>query len=753
MRQWPGKGEDADSRPVDGAARVPGRLDLPVVAHEGPVAVLVVDVVAEQVLSGNDAARRLAPGLHLPAAVEDWSRAAGLEAAPGGLDGRDGTSLLRVAAGGPEPGQQTTALLHRVAAHAGEALWATGAPLHGAPPPLQTRSLLVLVPVDLPDAYGTRAGAGRDHGSVLSSGLALTLSDPTVEGDPLVWVSSTFTQLTGCTSSDAVGRDLLFWTGPDTDPHALARLRGDLVRTSRGAVPAEEPAADAIRETLLAHRRDGSAFYNHLTVLPVLDEDGGTAHRISLQSDVTAHVLARHERARERRDTDERLDAARQAQTAAEDADRSGRLLLTLSEALTATTTVAEVAATIADVVTVELGATGSGLLLADAARTRLDLVRSAAAPTPADGVWSRIGWGDDVPPAQAVRQRAAVFSGDGTASRAADPVTAAHVGPATVGASASLALISAGEVIGAVFLSWAEPRPFSSRHRAVLQALGRYTAQAVQRAVLAAERRSAAEVLQRSLLTRLPEPDHLELRSRYVPAAAGEHVGGDWYDAIVQRDGSTVLVIGDVTGHDMAAAAHMGQMRGLLRAFAYDRDEPPAQVVTRLDRALAGLGVDGLATLVLGRIEQVPADTAQAGAAGGRGLRRLRWTNAGHPPPLLLLADGSTQVLTSEAEMLIGLLPDAERSDHLVALPPGSTVLLYTDGLIEHRGRSLEDGIDDLRRVLSSCRDLSVEELLDRVVVDLVGDSPEDDCAILAVRAHPEDRPRPAEAARRRVV
>ncbi len=137
---------------------MPGRLDLPVVAHEGPVAVLVVDVVAEQVLSGNDAARRLAPGLHLPAAVEDWSRAAGLEAAPGGLDGRDGTSLLRVAAGGPEPGQQTTALLHRVAAHAGEALWATGAPLHGAPPPLQTRSLLVLVPVDLPDAYGTRQG-------------------------------------------------------------------------------------------------------------------------------------------------------------------------------------------------------------------------------------------------------------------------------------------------------------------------------------------------------------------------------------------------------------------------------------------------------------------------------------------------------------------------------------------------------------------------------------------------------------------
>ncbi|PRY15365.1 PAS domain S-box-containing protein [Kineococcus rhizosphaerae] len=725
-------------------------MDLPAVAHDFPAAVLVVDIAADQVVFGNDLARQLAPDLSLPVSVEDWSRAAGLQVASGGPLGQSSTPLSQVAAGDPESGRQVSAALRSDAAQAREALWAIGVPLRDAPPPLRTRSLLVLMPLRFPDAVAdvqAAAAAGRAHRSVLSSGLAMTVSDPTVEGDPLVWVSPTFTQLTGYTPTEAVGRELLFWTGPDTDAHVLARLRDGLRPTSPAAPPLEVTADETVSETVLAYRHDGSAFYNHLTISPVLDDDGATTHRVSVHSDVTAQVLAARERDRERRAAREQVESARQAQAAAEDAGRFGHLLLTLSEALTATTTVAEVAATIAEVVVVELGAAGSGLLLADPARTRLDFVTLNDMPAGTDTAWSRISWNEDAPLALAVRQRHPVFYRDDAALRAAHPAIVAHAEVPAMGASANLPLVSAGEVIGAVFLFWDRPQDLNAQQQAALQALARYTAQAVQRAVLAAERRTAAEVLQRSLLTRLPEPDHLELRSRYVPASAGEHVGGDWYDAVLQPDGATMLVIGDVTGHDMAAAAHMGQMRGLLRAFAYDRNEPPTQVVTRLDRTLAGLGIEGLATLIVARIEQVPADTAQAGAAGGAGVRRLRWTNAGHPPPLLLLADGSTQVLTSEPEILIGLLPDAVRSDHLVALPPASTLLLYTDGLIEHRGRSLEDGVNDLRRVLSACRDHTVQELLDRVVVELVGDSPEDDCAILAVRAHPEDRPRPVEA------
>ena len=124
-----------------------------------------------------------------------------------------------------------------------------------------------------------------------------------------------------------------------------------------------------------------------------------------------------------------------------------------------------------------------------------------------------------------------------------------------------------------------------------------------------------------------------------------------------------------------------------------------------------------------------------------------MRWTNAGHPPPILLHADGTTEVLETVPEMLVGVTPKTRRSDHTHVLPPGSTLLLYTDGLIEHPGRDLDDGIADLRRALTAFGDSTLEELLDHLVTELVGRSPDDDCALLAVRAHPEDRPRPPEA------
>lgn len=360
--------------------------------------------------------------------------------------------------------------------------------------------------------------------------------------------------------------------------------------------------------------------------------------------------------------------------------------------------------------------------------------------PVGTDASWTRLGWDADAPLAAAVRTGRPTLYADTAAMLTAHPAITVHAPVPAIGASASLPLIVGRDVLGAVFLYWEQSAPVLEHLQEVLQALARYSAQAVQRAMLLTERRNAAEVLQRSLLTRLPEPDHLELRARYVPAATGEHVGGDWYDAVVLPDGATAVMIGDVTGHDMAAAAHMGQLRGLLRAFAYDRQEPPAEIVARLDQALTGLHIDGLATLVLARIDQ----TAEQAASG---LRELRWTNAGHPPPILLHADGTTQLLETDPELMVGLQPGTERSEHTCLLPPGCTVLLFTDGLIEHRGRSISDGVNDLRRALTAAADLTLEQLLDHLVGQLVGDSPDDDCAILAVRAHREDRPRPAEA------
>ncbi|QCB93565.1 SpoIIE family protein phosphatase [Cellulomonas shaoxiangyii] len=261
----------------------------------------------------------------------------------------------------------------------------------------------------------------------------------------------------------------------------------------------------------------------------------------------------------------------------------------------------------------------------------------------------------------------------------------------------------------------------------------------ALDNAHLHAARRDLAEELQRSLLTELPEPDHLHLVARYVPAATGAQIGGDWYDAFVVRDGSTCLVIGDVTGHDLRAAVAMAQVRNVLRGGAHAVVKPPAHILASLDWAIHDLAVGALSTGILAKVEQ-PADLAE------QGFRLLRWSNAGHLPPLLLHPEGHAELLARPADMLLGLRPHNDRHDHTVVVRPGSTVLLYTDGLVERRGEPLTVGLERLRTAAEALADLPLEELCDRLIADLASGS-DDDVALLAVRAHPEDEPRPAEA------
>ncbi|WP_136519960.1 SpoIIE family protein phosphatase [Cellulomonas telluris] len=266
----------------------------------------------------------------------------------------------------------------------------------------------------------------------------------------------------------------------------------------------------------------------------------------------------------------------------------------------------------------------------------------------------------------------------------------------------------------------------------------------ALDNAHLHAARRDLAEELQRSLLTALPEPDHLELAARYLPAATATQIGGDWYDAFLVRDGSTCLVIGDVTGHDLRAAVAMAQIRNVLRGGAHAIVQPPAGILSALDWAMRDLAVGALSTAVLAKVEQPPDLAAQ-------GLRRLRWSNAGHLPPLLLHPDGRAELLRRPGNLLLGLRSHVERHDHVVTLAPGATVVLYTDGLVERRGERLSAGLERLRGHAETLAPLPLEELCDRLVHDLAQGS-EDDVALLAVRAHPEDRPRPQEAGPQRL-
>jgi serine phosphatase RsbU (regulator of sigma subunit)/PAS domain-containing protein len=258
----------------------------------------------------------------------------------------------------------------------------------------------------------------------------------------------------------------------------------------------------------------------------------------------------------------------------------------------------------------------------------------------------------------------------------------------------------------------------------------------AVDRVHRQSQQAKLAEALQRSLLTEPPGIPHAEVVVRYVPAAEAARVGGDWYDAFLQRDGTPMIVIGDVVGHDTAAAAMMGQLRGLLRGIAHHGGDGPAAVLRGLDEAIASMHTGALATAAVARFE---------GLAGADGVR-MRWANAGHPPPFLLGPDGRVSVLGGRfGDLMLGVDPTAERAESTLDVDPGSVVLLYTDGLIERRGSTLDDGLDRLRRGLHELAGRPLDELCDALLERMLQGTPEDDVALVALLVRPGSTDRPA--------
>jgi PAS domain S-box-containing protein len=259
-------------------------------------------------------------------------------------------------------------------------------------------------------------------------------------------------------------------------------------------------------------------------------------------------------------------------------------------------------------------------------------------------------------------------------------------------------------------------------------------------------QQRGLAEGFQRSLLTAPPEPDHVQIVVRYVPAAQAAEVGGDWYDAFLQPSGATVLVIGDVVGHDTQAAATMGQARTIVRTLAARDHEGPAAVLAEVEQVMQTLQSEILATAVLARLEQTDAERAA-------GLTRLRWSNAGHPPPMAITPDGRVRVLDpGRPDLLLGVRPDAPRRESEIPLEWGSVVLLYTDGLVESRDSDLDAGLARLQAILAELAGRDLDALCDEVLARMLPTNPGDDVALIAVQLHPQDRPRPPQAGPNRV-
>ncbi|MFC5673678.1 PP2C family protein-serine/threonine phosphatase [Streptomyces incanus] len=273
---------------------------------------------------------------------------------------------------------------------------------------------------------------------------------------------------------------------------------------------------------------------------------------------------------------------------------------------------------------------------------------------------------------------------------------------------------------------------PFDDDDEGLLTALASAAGVSLENARLYEHLKRAAEHFQRRMLPVLPDLAPLQAAARYEPASELPRLGGDWYDAMVLPDGATCVVVGDVTGHNVEAAPLMGQIRNMLRAIALDRCGPPDQVVSRLDRALTMFADLPTATLVFGRIER-------SGGEGGQ--YTFGWSNAGHLPPLLVGADGGTRYLAPARHGIpVGIEASVPRFSHKHPLPPCSTLLLFTDGLVERHDQDIDIGLDDLAEQAARLATAPLEELCD-ALISRSRQVFDDDVAVLALRT-PSDGP-----------
>jgi serine phosphatase RsbU (regulator of sigma subunit) len=272
------------------------------------------------------------------------------------------------------------------------------------------------------------------------------------------------------------------------------------------------------------------------------------------------------------------------------------------------------------------------------------------------------------------------------------------------------------------------ERGPFTNEDLDLIRDIAARAGLVLDRARLYRQQRAVAEGLQRSLLQPPQVADALQTAVAYVPAAEVAQVGGDWYDAFLQPDGSTTVIIGDVMGHDVLAAAAMAETRTLIRALAAQHAGAPARILEDAERIMRQLQVDTLATVLVGRLDAV---------AGAPGTFRFTFANAGHPPPLVVQPDGTVEVLGDDpVDALLGV-GQSRRSEHEVQLALGASLVLYTDGLVERRYQPIEEGIEQLRTTLTGLVGAAPEQLCDRILDTLLPDRAEDDVALLVVRTH----------------
>ncbi len=465
--------------------------------------------------------------------------------------------------------------------------------------------------------------------------------------------------------------------------------------------------------------RTKTGSYRHYDVRAVpIERDGRIIEWVGASTDVTGQREAEEMRGR----LTEQLSAA---------ALRTARLQQAtsmLAEALT----VLQVVEVITEVGRSAIGAERSAVALLDRERLRLHTINPLGLP---DGPGAPSG---DIPLDMPSVMTLAITSRRPVLIQNPESMRRTFDGLANVDlflahsderAWVGLPLLAAGAPLGALRFSFTKPRQITEEERVFLEALAGQCALALERASLFEREHTTAETLQRSLLPdRLPSVPGIILEARYLPVTRNMEIGGDWYDAFRLPDGRLAVATGDVMGKGLTAAAGMGRVRNALRALALT-DPRPAAVLAGLDRLFTATELDEQVTTVAYLVLDPVTGEGLAG-------------NAGHLPPLLLSRDAPPRLDTTEAGTPLGWA--CPRQQYVFRLPPGTTAVLYSDGLVENRRRGLDAGLDELVSVAAQARPGMVEDparlleyLVDRM---LTGYEQDDDVTVLVLHVPRRD-------------
>jgi hypothetical protein len=387
-----------------------------------------------------------------------------------------------------------------------------------------------------------------------------------------------------------------------------------------------------------------------------------------------------------------------------------------------------EVSTAIADWAAAASGAVFANLASFDPKTKLVRVIHGHTLPTAIAERWLEFDIDEPTPLCRAIQTGIPVMLPSLEAIGAEFPLLLEDTVAAGLAATASLPLGSrAGMMMGAIGLGWREPQEFGLRQMSRLTLISQLGAEALERTRFSppvrriAADRAEARVLQEAFLpSGLPATDHLEVAAAYLPAS-DTPMGGDWYDAF-PVDGGTCLVIGDVAGHGVPSVSVMAQLRNAVRAFA-DEDPTPARIVTRVNRMLCRLDPDSTATLIV--------------AVWHPEEETLVHTNAGHPPILRCRPEGCGFVPVGPGNgVMIGADPGRVYCEESNLMRPDTTLLLYTDGLMEARGENLDDSMERLRAQAQGRSDLSPQALCDDVLLWRLMRGPRgDDVCVLAAR------------------